>query len=93
MHDVRGRALQPLESDFEQFFVQVNSPFDHGVVKQLLAADDRAKAAREAFITSATNHVMPVVRIDGAPIGNGAPGLTSQKLRSLYYEAAEISSS
>lgn len=54
---------------------------------------EEAKAAREAFITSATNHVMPVVRIDGAPIGNGAPGLTSQKLRSLYYEAAEISSS
>ena len=54
---------------------------------------EEAKAAREAFITSATNHVMPVVRIDGAPIGNGAPGLMSQKLRSLYYEAAEISSS
>jgi D-alanine transaminase len=50
-----------------------------------------AKAAREAFITSATNLVMPVVRIDGQPIGNGAPGLLTLKLRSEYHSAAEIS--
>ncbi len=40
---------------------------------------EEAKAAREAFITSATNIVMPVVSIDGQPIGNGAPGLLSTK--------------
>lgn len=49
-----------------------------------------ALSAREAFITSATNFVMPVVRIDGKPIGNGAPGLLSLKLRSEYHSAAEI---
>jgi D-alanine transaminase len=49
-----------------------------------------ALAAREAFITSATNFVMPVVRIDGRPIGNGAPGLLSLRLRSEYHSAAEI---
>jgi len=49
-----------------------------------------AQAAREAFITSATNFVMPVVRIDGKPIGNGAPGLLSLKLRAEYHSAAEI---
>jgi D-alanine transaminase len=49
-----------------------------------------AKAAREAFITSATNLVMPVVAIDGQPIGNGAPGLIAQKLRSEFHTAAEI---
>jgi D-alanine transaminase len=49
-----------------------------------------AKAAREAFITSATNIVMPVVRIDGQPIGNGAPGLLTQRLRSEFHTAAEI---
>ena len=64
---------------------------DHGTEIRPFTVEE-AKAAREAFITSATNHVMPVVRIDGAPIGNGAPGLTSQKLRNLYYQAAEISS-
>jgi D-alanine transaminase len=49
-----------------------------------------AKAAREAFVTSATNTVMPVVRIDGQPIGNGAPGILTEKLRSEFHTAAEI---
>lgn len=49
-----------------------------------------AKAAREAFLTSATNHVMPVVAIDGSPVGNGAPGLLTLKLRANYYASAEI---
>jgi D-alanine transaminase len=51
-----------------------------------------AKAAREAFITSATNTVMPVVAIDGQPIGNGAPGLLTQRLRSEFHASAEIAS-
>ena len=49
-----------------------------------------AKAAREAFVTSATNIVMPVVTIDGQPVGNGAPGLLSQRLRTEFHIAAEI---
>ena len=51
---------------------------------------EEAKSAREAFITSATNFVMPVVRIDDRPIGNGAPGLLSLKLRAEFHSAAEI---
>ncbi|HEX7969615.1 MAG TPA: aminotransferase class IV, partial [Stellaceae bacterium] len=43
-----------------------------------------AKAAREAFLTSATNFVLPVVRIDGAPIGNGYPGSIVRRLREAY---------
>jgi len=49
-----------------------------------------AKAAREAFITSATNILMPVVRIDDQPIGNGVPGLLTLKLRSEFHSAAEM---
>lgn len=49
-----------------------------------------ALAAREVFITSATSLVMPVVAIDGKPVGNGAPGLLSQKLRSHFHDVAEI---
>ena len=49
-----------------------------------------AKAAREAFITSATNSVMPVVRIDGQSIGNGVPGLLTLKLRAEFHTTAEI---
>ena len=49
-----------------------------------------AKAAREAFVTSATSILMPVVRIDDQPIGNGAPGLLTLKLRSEFHTAAEM---
>ncbi len=49
-----------------------------------------ALAAREVFITSATSLVMPVVAIDGKPVGNGAPGLLSQRLRAGFHEVAEI---
>ena len=45
---------------------------------------EEAKAAREAFITGAGTLVMPVVRIDGVPIGDGRPGPVSTRLRALY---------
>jgi D-alanine transaminase len=51
---------------------------------------EEAKSAREAFITSATNIVMPVVSIDGQPVGNGAPGLLSQRLRAEFHASAEF---
>jgi D-alanine transaminase len=51
---------------------------------------EEAYAAREAFVTSATQFVMPVVRIDGRPVGNGAPGLIASALRRDYHAHAEI---
>jgi D-alanine transaminase len=50
---------------------------------------EEAYAAREAFITSASQIVLPVVRIDGRPIGNGAPGLIAGALRRGYRNHAE----
>ena len=50
----------------------------------------QAKAAREAFVTSATNTVMPVVRIDGAPVGDGRPGPVALSLRKIFHELAAI---
>jgi D-alanine transaminase len=52
---------------------------------------EEAYTAREAFITSATQSVMPVVRIDGRPVGNGAPGLIASALRRGYHKHAEVS--
>ncbi len=52
---------------------------------------EEAYAAREAFVTSATQAVTPVVRIDGRPIGNGAPGLVATALRRDYHRHAEVS--
>jgi len=43
-----------------------------------------AKSAREAFLTSSTSYVMPVTRIDGAPIGDGRPGALTMALRQNY---------
>ena len=45
---------------------------------------EEARAAREAFLTSSTNFVMPVTRIDEQPVGNGHPGLLTGKLRDGY---------
>jgi D-alanine transaminase len=49
---------------------------------------DEARAAKEAFITSATSFVTPVVSLDGAPIGEGRPGPVARRLRALYEAAA-----
>jgi D-alanine transaminase len=51
---------------------------------------DEAKAAREAFITAATTLVMPVVRIDGAKVGDGRPGPLTLALRRHFHEVAEL---
>ena len=42
--------------------------------------------ADEAFFTSASAFVMPVVEIDGVVIGSGAPGSVSLRLREIYLE-------
>lgn len=46
----------------------------------------QAMAAREAFLTSATTFVMPVVAIDGRPVADGKPGPVSLSLRQAYIE-------
>ena len=50
-----------------------------------------ALKAREAFVTSATNTVMPVVTIDGKVIGEARPGPVVRRLRSRFHQLAEIS--
>lgn len=49
---------------------------------------EEALGAREAMLTSASNFVLPIVRIDGHAIGDGRPGPVAQRLRALYIEAA-----
>ncbi len=45
---------------------------------------DEAMNATEAFITSASTFVWPVIEIDGTPVGNGKPGPLAPRLREFY---------
>ncbi len=62
--------------------------------EQGLVLDERAIAvselsdAAEAFFTSASNFVVPIVSIDGRPVGDGTPGPHARRLLDLYVAAA-----
>jgi D-alanine transaminase len=72
--------------------VLIESLKSHGVeLEERAFTVEEAYAAREAFVTSATQAVMPVVRIDGRPIGNGAPGIVTTALRRDYHLHAQTS--
>ncbi len=49
-----------------------------------------AYTAREAFVTAASQIVLPVVRIDGRPIGEGRPGPVATALRHEFHKYAEF---
>ncbi|HEX3888989.1 MAG TPA: D-amino-acid transaminase [Phenylobacterium sp.] len=51
-----------------------------------------ALAAREAFITGAGSLVLPVVTVDGQPVGEGKVGPVAARLRRLYIEQAKATS-
>ena len=65
---------------------------EHGVaVEERAFTVEEAKRAAEAFVTSASVFVLPVVRIDGETIGNGRPGAVTARLREIYLEAVRAS--
>ena len=49
---------------------------------------EQARNASEAFVTSASSFVMPVVNIDGVALGDGTPGPVTRQLRKVYIETA-----
>jgi D-alanine transaminase len=53
-------------------------------IRETAFTPDEAKAADEAFLTSASTFVLSVVEIDGHRIGNGQPGELATRLRELY---------
>jgi D-alanine transaminase len=52
---------------------------------------EEAHAAREAFITSASQIVLPVVKINGRAVGDGTPGPVATALRRDFHNHAETS--
>jgi branched-subunit amino acid aminotransferase/4-amino-4-deoxychorismate lyase len=47
---------------------------------------DELKRLDEAFITSSTREVLPVVRVDDLAIGDGSPGKNTRRLMALFSE-------
>lgn len=47
------------------------------------------RQAREIFMTSATQTVMPIVSLDGKPVGDGRPGPVAKALRQAFRAHAE----
>jgi D-alanine transaminase len=70
--------------------MQVASALQLRLEERAFTPDDAAGAA-EAFVTSATQLVMPVVTIDGKPIGDGTPGPLSKRLREEFRRFAHFS--
>lgn len=50
---------------------------------------DEARTAKEAFVTGAGSLVLPVISVDGKPVGDGTPGPVAARLRRLYIERAK----
>lgn len=57
-------------------------------VEERLFTIEEALNADEAFMSSATIFVLPIIEIDGKKIGDGKPGEMAKKLRAIYIEAA-----
>lgn len=57
-------------------------------IEERLFTLEEVRGADEAFITSASSVVMPVVEIDGHTIGAGKPGPVTKKLRQVYLDVA-----
>ncbi|HQY95161.1 aminotransferase class IV [Caldilinea sp.] len=55
------------------------------LVERPIQRDELAETD-EAFITSTTKEIMPIVHIDGQRIGGGSPGVRTQRLSDLFHE-------
>ncbi len=58
------------------------------LLEERLFTVEEAYGAAEAFLTSASNFVLPVVSIDGRPVADGRPGALTRRLRELYLAMA-----
>ena len=52
-------------------------------------SEETFRSATELFATSTAGGVMPIVSLDGEPVGDGTPGPVTRRLRELYWQAHE----
>ena len=90
----RGVALTPpveaglLPGITREFLFEVGA--EHGIaVQESVLRDEDLIGADEAFLTSTTRELVPIVEVDGRLIGSGAPGPVTQALLQRFREAAD----
>jgi branched-chain amino acid aminotransferase len=88
-----GEALTPplksglLAGITRQLLFEIGPPA--GVpVRENVLRDDDLYAADEAFLTSTTRELVPIVNVDGRPIGAGVPGPVTAQLREAFRRSA-----
>lgn len=63
----------------------------HGIpAQERRIALDELMSAPEIWMTSSTREIMPVIELDGAPVGSGLPGPVWQRMQALYQDYKEF---
>jgi branched-chain amino acid aminotransferase len=57
-------------------------------VREAVLSDEDLFGADEAFLTSTTRELVPIVRVDGRPIGPGFPGPITHRLLAVFRQKA-----
>lgn len=59
----------------------------HGIPCELRAISEaEVRSADELWMTSSTKEIMPIVKLDGEPVGAGAPGPLARQMDALYQD-------
>jgi D-alanine transaminase len=81
-HPLTHRVLPGITRD-----VVIGLAREHGfVVREDALREDELRSADEIFLTGTTTDVMPIVRLDGVPVGDGVPGRVATTLRDALEE-------
>ena len=84
-----GRLVTPkdgvLEGITRRTVIEIAGTQGFSVEVRPLPADE-LRSADEAFLTSSSGGVLPVTRVDGQPVGGGAPGAITRKLLQTYWD-------
>jgi len=59
----------------------------HGIPAELRAISEaELRSVDELWMTSSTKEIMPIVRLDGAPVGDGKQGPMARQMDALYQQ-------
>lgn len=81
-------AVGVLEGITRRTVIELARAAGHDVRERALPATE-ARGADELFVTSTAGGVMPVTRVDGAPVGDGTPGPVTRTLSDAYWALHE----